>query len=95
MVPRRPLEVPPPIPVLALGRGGPRLIVRCKAHRTTALNEDSMQMRRIVLTTVTALATVLTVAACASPTAPTSPTAMNSSSHVMTPSDGVLVGSGN
>ena len=57
----------------------------------------SFPARRIVLTTVTALA-VVAAAACASPTAPTSPAAMNSSLHSssqVTPSDGVLVGSGN
>jgi hypothetical protein len=57
----------------------------------------SFSAHRIVLTTVTALA-VVAAAACASPTAPTTPAAVNSSLHSsshVTPSDGVLVGSGN
>lgn len=58
----------------------------------------SFPTRRIVLTTVTALAVVAAAAACASPTAPTAPAAMNTSLHSssqVTPRDGVLVGSGN
>jgi len=70
--------------------GSPRSIPH---HEATM----SLSSRRIVLTTVTALAAVA-AAACASPTAPTAPAAMNSSLHSssqVTPSDGVLVGSGN
>ena len=67
--------------------------------RSTPHHEATMSFsaRRIVLTTVTALAAVA-AAACASPTAPTAPAAMSSSLHSssqVTPSDGVLVGSGN
>ena len=103
IVPWGPLAVPPPTPVLVLGRDNSGPIVRdtvLDPSRGIPHHEAIMSFpaRRIVLTTVTALAVVAAAAACASPTAPTAPAAMHSSLHSssqVTPSDGVLVGSGN